>query len=488
MIPKILYKNLYTNQIIIKNTFWLAMSEGVSRLLKLLLIICVARTLGVVEYGKFYFALSFVSIFIVFSDLGVSSITTRELAKNQENENNYPAILSLKIILGFIALLLIIIGSFFITFDPNIKKLIWILAVYITATNFAEIIYAFFRAKQKMQYEALAKILQSILITTIGIFTIYNFPSVNNLTLSYLSGALIALTCTLIFFHFKVFPIKFSIQLSVWKNFLQNAWPIGTSTILGVIPIYSGPVIMGTLGLISEVGWYGAAGKIISILVIPSIIISQSFYPALSKSFKESKEALQRAWNYQIELSAFIFIPLILVTMTLSQKIINFVYGPSFVNSILVLKILIPAIGFIYLNNIFFQILVIFNQQKKAIIIASCGAIIAVILNLILIPKFGLYGMALTALIVNISNFLFLLGFFLKFSSIKLLNSKNILSFFGAIISSIPIYFAISNPQIYNLNIIISIIILIGIYLISIIIYKNFINYYNNILRYIVSK
>ena len=73
-------KNLSTKQTIAKNTFWLAVAEGITRFLKLFLIIYVARILGATEYGKFTFALAFVSLFAIFSDLGLSQITTREFA------------------------------------------------------------------------------------------------------------------------------------------------------------------------------------------------------------------------------------------------------------------------------------------------------------------------------------------------------------------------------------------------------------------------
>jgi len=76
-------KNSGTKQTIAKNTFWMAVAEGITRFLKLFLIIYVARILGATEYGKFTFALAFVSLFAIFSDFGISQITTRELAQKK---------------------------------------------------------------------------------------------------------------------------------------------------------------------------------------------------------------------------------------------------------------------------------------------------------------------------------------------------------------------------------------------------------------------
>ncbi|MBU4078308.1 oligosaccharide flippase family protein, partial [Patescibacteria group bacterium] len=116
-----LFRNLGTKQTIAKNTFWLAVAEGVTRFLKLFLIIYVARILGATEYGKFTFALAFVSLFAIFSDFGLSPIVTREFAREKEKEKFFPALLSLKLLLGIGTLFLISIGSFFITIEPEIR-------------------------------------------------------------------------------------------------------------------------------------------------------------------------------------------------------------------------------------------------------------------------------------------------------------------------------------------------------------------------------
>jgi len=100
--------------------------------------------------------------------LGLSQITTREFSRDKEKEKEFSSLLSLKILLSIGALILIFIGSFFITGDPFIQKAILILGIYIIISNLSEIFYAFLRARQKMEYEAWAKIFQALVITGLG--------------------------------------------------------------------------------------------------------------------------------------------------------------------------------------------------------------------------------------------------------------------------------------------------------------------------------
>jgi O-antigen/teichoic acid export membrane protein len=469
-------KNSGIKQTIAKNTLWLMAAEGITRFLKLILIIYVARILGATEYGKFSFALAFVSLFVIFSDFGLSRITTREFAREKEKEKEFSSIFSLKIFLSLGTLLLILISSFFITPDPIIQKVIWILGIYILISSFSEIVYAFLRARQRMEYESLAKILEALVLTSAGFFVILNFPSVENLSYSYLFASLTALIFILIFFHFKVFSLKISFEKSIWKKFLSLSWPLGFVVIFASIYNSIDSVMMGYLGQIAETGWYNAAYKIVRVTSIPAALISISFYPALSKFFKESKEKLQRVWDQQTEIMLLFAIPLMVGGIVLAPKIINFIYDPSFAPSIFALQILILMIGIIYLIGPLSQVLIVSNQQKKNFWIAFSGAVINIILNLILIPKYSLYGAAIATVITFVLMFILYFIFTVQFTSIQPLNSKIFLTLLGTILATIPMYFVISQPKIYNLNILISILIGTGIYLICFLVYKKLVN------------
>jgi len=461
-----LLDNKTVKQTIFKNTFWLAVAEGISRLLKLILIIYVARILGATEYGKFTFALAFVSLFVIFSDFGLSHITVRELSREKKKEKEFSSIFTLKILLSTGALILMTVGSLFITPDQDIQKVIWILAVYILIYSFSEIIYAFLRARQQMQYEAWAKILQAIVVTGAGFYIILNFPSVQNLSFGYLFASSIVLIFILLFFHFKIYHFSLGWDKTIWRKFLAMSWPIGFVAIFATIYNQIDSVMMGYWGQITQTGWYNAAYRIVNVTIVPAVLISQCFYPVLSIAFKESKEKLQNIWNYQMELMITLAVPLMIGGIALAPGIIDFIYGPSFSPSVLAFQILIIMAGIVFFIYAFSQILIVSNQQKKNFWITFTGAVVNIVLNLILIPKYSLYGAAISTLITMLLIFILYLIATAKFTSVRPLNLKIFLVFLGAIFSSVPMYFAISWPLTYNLNVILTVLIGAGVYLI----------------------
>lgn len=452
-IKTLFFDNKTLKQALFKNTFWISLSGGIGKLLRAFLIIYIARVLGATEYGKFTFALAFVSLFVTLFDFGLSNILTREFSKDKTREKEFPAVLSLKILLGLISIILILITSFFITPDLEIRKVIWILAFFTFISQLPEIFYAFFRARQKMEYESWANILQVLLVVGCGFFVIFNFPSVKNISYSYLFSSLIALIPFFLFFHFKVLSLRFSFKIDVWKKFLAMSWPLALISILGMLYSYIDSIMMGSWNLITETGWYNAALKIINVVFLPQSIICLVFYPTISRFAHNSKEMLQKVWDYQLKLLIFLGLPIVVGGIALSSKIIDFVYDSSFEPSVLALKILLIMSGIAFLCIPFGQILIAFNQQKKVFWAALAGGIINIILNLILIPKYSLYGAAVATVITYSLIFLLYLIFARKFISIKPFNFKIFITFIKVIIAAILMYFAISYPKIYELHV-----------------------------------
>ena len=317
-----------------------------------------------------------------------------------------------------------------------------------------------------MEYESFAKIFQAVLITVFGFFVILNFPSVQNLSYGYLFASLVFVISALFFFHFKVYRLSFSWDKTIWRRFLSMSWPLALVTIFTVIHNYVDSTMMGYFGQITQTGWYNAALKIAQVSLIPAALISQSFYPALSVAFKESKERLQKIWNYYLTILAVIAFPMVVGGIVLAPRIIAFIYIAEFAPSILAFQILIVMAGIVFLYYPFNQVLVVSNQQKKVFWAVFCGMMVNVVLNLILIPKYSLYGAAIATVITNLLIFLLLFYFALRFASIKFPDYNFLLTFLGILLSSGIMYLVISQSVIYNFHVLIYVLIGISVYFI----------------------
>lgn len=456
-IKSLFFENKSLRQTIFKNTFWLGIGLGADRLLRLILLVYAARVLGATDYGKFTFALAFLSLIIIFSDFGLDTIVIREFAREKDKQEEFYSIISLKILLSLGAFIVILFSSFFITPDPTIQRIILILGIFSLTESFIDVLGAFFHAHQRMEYQAWTTVLQSLLMTGIGLFLLFKFPSVDNLSYSYLVASIFALIFTLVLFHFKFLPFKICWQKSVWRKFLSMSWPMALVGLFSNIYVNIDSAMMGYWGMLTETGWYNAAYRIVFVVIIPGALISRSFAPVLSKFFKESKEMVQKAWSQQMDLMIMFAIPLMVGGIVLAPRIIYTFYPLDFGPSVLAFQILIIMGGIIFFYRPFTDVMVASNQQKKIFWISLSGAIVNIILNFILIPKYSLYGAAGATVITYILILLLYFMYTAKLSLIIFAQRKSVLTFMIAITSSFLMYLVIKEPIIYNLNIFFSV-------------------------------
>jgi len=445
-------KNIGVKQTIIKNTFWLTATEGITQVLKFILIVYTARILGAEDYGKFSFALSFVAIAVIFSELGLPDIITREFSKNKEFEKDYPAVLSLKLFLSSIVLVLITGGSFFITPDSAIRISIIILGIFILITSFLNVIWAFFRAREKMEYEAIFKTAQYLVLIVLSFVALLLAPSVENLSYAYLISNLIVLITTLLFFNFFVSRIKLYYDKKVWKNFLKFSWPLAPGFVVGWVYVSVTSIMLGFFGYNIENGWYNAAYKIIGALAISATLISRSFFPALSRFSRESKEKIQKIWNYQRAVMVILAFPMVIGGIILAPKIINLFYDSSYNPSILAFQWLIVVCGIDFIYYPYASSLVIFGKEKINFILIAIGLVINVILNFIFIPKYTLYGAVLSTIVSSVAVFLLALVCVKIYTPMPSFNFKTLKVLLVVIFSGTAMFFIMLQPQIYKLN------------------------------------
>lgn len=476
-VKSFLFDNKTTKQTLLKNTFWITLSSFVGRVLGAILSIYVVRLLGPTEYGKFAFALAFVSMFVSFLDFGVSPIATREFTKNKENEKEFYPLLSLRLLLGLITILMIVVGSFFISADPQILKITAILAFFTFVSQLPEFFYAFLTARERFEHISWMSIVQVVLTTGIGFVVIFNLPSAVNISYSYLVAAILALLPVLIFFNFKILPLKITFEIDIWKKFLKLSWPLALISIFGLVYSYIDSIIMGLMGQIIQVGYYSAALKIALFILTPPALVIASFYPVLCRFSAVSKESLQKALDNQTLSVIFLVLPIVVGSVILAPQIIDFFYGiENYWPAVLAFQILAVMTGVSSVYRSFSQILIVIDQQKGVLLITILGALANIILNIILIPRYSFYGAAVASLITHSVIFTLYFIFVLKSKKVKPINLNIILMTGACVVATVIMSFVISLPKIYNLNIFISVSIGAIIYLLSLALARKSVN------------
>lgn len=403
-IGRLLFQNVNHGQVILKNTLWLGVGQGLTGILNFLIIIFVIRNLGVTQYGKFAYALSFVLIFSTLFDFGLATTVTRDFSRDQGKERHFLDLLVLKTILGSIISVLMMTLAIFTIADIDIRKSILILTFYIFSMEFTNLFYAFFRARQKMEIEAIFRTLHVLIQATIVLLLIYVGLTVVALSVTYVGAVLIILVCISLYFFLKIevsVPYKLSLNKLVWNEFLTVGIFIALAKGVGDVTLYADSLMLGKFGRIEDVGLYNAMIRINGMILFPMALITSAIYPTLIAILKESKEKFVKYWEIWVKIAIFFSVLFCFIIIAKADQIILLLYSKQFLPAASVLKIVVFVAAIVWILSAYYHLLLIFDQQKGILLSTMIGMVVSLSLNFVLIPRIGLNGAAITAVLTN---------------------------------------------------------------------------------------
>ncbi len=457
-IKTFLLENQNLKQTILKNTFWLSVGNIFSRIIRGIFLIFAARILGVNEYGIFAYVLAFSGFFTVFSDLGLTTILIREIAKSNKNKIEeikfFNTFFYLKTILLIITMLILIFIAPYFSKIEAAKKILPYMALLVLFDGLKETIASYFRGKEKMEIDALLTTATNVTITIVGFLILTLKPNAKTLAISY---ALSSFSGLILSFYF-LFKEKISILYSYFEKklipfILKNTLPISLSLIIGVLMTQIDILMLGFFKTEKEVGIYSAAQKIIVLIYSLTAILTNVFFPIFSKLVHNNEnEKNKKILENALKINFILALPLILGGLILSNQIIKFLYTTTYLESVIPFQILILTILPVFLGNILTVFLMAHNQQKKIAQNTVIGSISNIFLNFFLIKLFSIFGAALATLISQ-SLYNYLNSKTVKnITSFKILNKIN-----KIIIATLIMTISLIILKQFNLNLLINI-------------------------------
>lgn len=410
-LKNLLLENHDTKQMVVKNIFWLGFGQLASRFIRAFIIIYAARLLGPSEYGVFSYALSLAGFFTIFADIGVNSIFTREAARKPEETNQYFATsFWMKIFLLCVTTVLIVFVAPYFSKIEAVKILLPLVAVIVIFDNIREFANAFFRAKEKMEIEAFLTIITNISITFFGFIILSHFQTSKALTITYAlstgTGSLIGIYLLRKWFAGIIGNFRARLAVSISKIML----PIGLMSLVGAFMLNIDIIMLGWWQTSADVGYYSAGQKIVQVLYTIAAIIASATFPALSKFIGAGNQALARALLERgVTVSLLFATPIAAGGLVLGKPIIELLYGKTYLPSVIPFQILIASIVFVFIQYNLANAIFAHNKQNLFVPYVFIVTITNIILNILLIPAYGMIGAAIGTLFTQAINFLFYL-------------------------------------------------------------------------------
>lgn len=451
------------------NTIIQVISKFLATALGLLSIALITRYLGKDGFGQYTTVITFISFFGIIADLGLTLITVQMISKpGADQEKILGNLFALRLVTAVLFLGIAPLTVVFFPYDRVVKMGVALVSFAFLFNALNQILVGLFQKNLRMDKVSIAEVVNRIILLA-GFFITVRFDyGLDGILLAIVLANLVGFILHFAFSRSFV-RIKLKFDFAYWLQIIKKSWPLAITIFLNLIYLKADTLLLSLIkrptdiGIIAEVGLYGAAYKVIDVVVTFPFMFAGIVLPILTatwaaKNQNKFKLTLQKSFDVMIVIA----IPMIVGTQLLSEKIMTLIAGKDFIDSAPILNILIIAAALIYFGSMFSHAVIAINKQKKIISAYAFTAVSSLILYLVLIPKFSYFAaawitiysefaiaLASLVLIYKATKFLPNLSVALKSvlaslamaGSIKMLYYLNITNLFIIFIMSIIIYF-----------------------------------------------
>ncbi|MFM5297928.1 flippase [Aeromonas veronii] len=386
----------------INNSCWLMFDKLIRILLGLLVSAWVARYLGPAQYGELAYVLAYLAFFQAVAVLGMDGIIVRDIAKDKTNAGE---------ILGTAFILRLSVG--FCCWFIAIANMGWFngwqdRSVYITALAGASLIFQaadtidlWFQSQSQSRRTVIAKLLAYTIANGLRILLILNQAPL--LAFAVVMSMEFLLAALALVYAYRKFTCQQSWLLvrSRVVKLLKESWPFILSGLSVMVYMRIDQIMIKEILGSKDLGLYAAAIPLATVgYFIPTLIFT-SLAPHISrvkvKSDYEYRVALSKIFVWYNAIGWMLAIPFAIS----SQFIVLMLYGEKYILSAEVLSIYVFTSIFVC-NGVALGFWVL-NESKGMITLVRTviGALFLCIINTFLIPRFGLVGAAISAVLAQ---------------------------------------------------------------------------------------
>lgn len=383
---------------IIRNASWIIICRIAQSVLTLVIGMLTARYLGPSNYGLINYASSIVSFVTPIMYLGLNSILVQEIIQNPNQEGE---ILGTSIVMSLGSAVLCIIGvvSFALVANAGETETLIVCALYSILLIFqaVDLVQYWFQAKLMSKYTSITMLCAYLVVSIYKIFLLATGKNIYWFALSnVIDYAIIAISLLII--YKKYGGSKFFFSLQTGKRLISRSKYYIISSIMTVVFTQTDKVMLKIMLDDAATGYYSAAVTCAGVSSFVFSAIIDSARPTIFQSAKLCKEQFELNMTRLYSVVIYLSLAQSLFMTILAQPIINLLYGNQYTATANVLRLVVWYTTFSYIGAVRGIWMLAEEKQKYLLVANVLGALANVIVNAILIPRYGMFGAAFASI------------------------------------------------------------------------------------------
>lgn len=357
-----------------------------------------ARTLGTYAFGIIGFATALTAFLGLAMRMGFEPVGAREVARDPESASNLATGIGLlRLAIAVVGLGLLTLTTLFLDKPMQVRQVVILTGLLLLPWALDP--RWVYRGLARNRWVGISMILAQVVHVVILLLVIKSPGDVLWAPLALVLGESVAVV-------FLAVPL-----LRGWRGQpdWRRAWIVLRSSgflvlsgLLGALIRTTDIVLIALLLGETQVGVFSAAYRICFLILAIAIALHSTYQPRLAQIPTDDLPAMRRLTERAFESSGSLAIPFLVGGWILAGPIMGNLFGLDFAVGRDAFRLLLLAMGLYFLHGNLFQLLVVFDRTRPELAIRGTAAGLNLILNLLLIPRFGIEGAAVATVLAEL--------------------------------------------------------------------------------------
>lgn len=364
--------------------------------------VMVMRSAGVEGFGVFGYVTTLVGLASFGTTMGMDRLLKREMARAPDGAGRWVGTgLAASALMSVATAVGIVLWTWAVDGRALVVGAAGFAAAGLALQALASILTSYFHAIQRMGLGTRPSLGgRLVLVAATAAFLAYGLDVRAVFAAQVLDGLVTVVLVAAVFRGLPDSPALTSSRGDV-ERLLRDAIPFGLNGLFGSIYLTSAVVLLAWFHPDAEVGVYRGAVMLVALFPIVAETFSNGIFPRMARHLGHP-EAARDELEFAMRVLLAISVPAAVGGILTAEPLMVFLGGPEFAASALPFIIMAPILPLRFLNNGTSMTLTALDRQDDRTRGVFYAAVLSVVANLVVLPRYGAIGAAATTLGVEV--------------------------------------------------------------------------------------
>lgn len=376
-------------RLVAMNTIALVLSQFVTTPVSIAVNAMLARKLGATDFGAIYLATTVLTVGYLVVEWGGQSKVVVELARDRSLASEVIGtglLLRVLFVGGLLALIPRIADL--MGYDGTVRVALWLCGIKLGLTSLGNLCGSVMRGFERVSWQARATVFANLIDAALVIPTLYLGGGLRQALTAQAVAAGLALVVQL-WLVARLKPGRPTIRRDALRRLLGGGLSFLILDLILKLQPYIDAQFLSRMAPAAALGWYGAASRMVGVLIFPCTTLTAALYPTIARLWREDRSAYDAMVRLGLRTVAILGIFAATGTAIFSDLLVDLIYGKAlFAMAAGDLRVLAGYILIVYSSIVLSVSLIAAGRQMIWAGAQSFCLLVSVALDPILIPYF----------------------------------------------------------------------------------------------------